>query len=439
MNVEALEKRLAAWIPERRWFRAKSRTVERVRVVDSVPFGARHFVFVRVEYGSGDGDDYVLLLDQDGDDVVGDAAADLLAAFEGPVLTGKETTIRFEALPALAKRRAEPDATFVPKPVTTEQTNSSILFGDSFVLKILRQLDEGMSPDMEMGELLTLAGYEHAPQLAGTIVVDRAGKEASTLGLLHRFVANQGDAWTFTLAELRAHLAGGHSSERYVALAELLGKRVGQMHVALASRSDIPAFAPERLDETRRRHIVMAAKRSLERAVGAVVRARGETPALSGALPAIERRLDRFTSLAPEPIAMRVHGDLHLGQVLFTGDDFMIIDFEGEPARPLLERKAKRSPFVDVAGMLRSFHYAAMTGVRESPEKADLARAWHRAVEGAFLRGWKGATHAEPLLALDETALDFALLEKCIYEVNYEADNRPDWIGIPLEGLVTPR
>ena len=431
-----LETKLKAWIPQRRWFRAKSRAVTDVRVVDTVAFGDLQFAFARVDYGDGS-DDYVLLLDKDGNDVLGtpEAAAKLLEAFGGPALTGKETTIRFEALPGLAKQRAEPRATFTAKPVTTEQTNSSILFGNSFVLKILRQLDEGMSPDMEMGEFLTLAGYAHAPALAGTVVVERASKEASTLGVLHRFSANQGDAWTFTLAQLHAHL-GGQSSERYIALAELLGKRVGQMHVALASRADIPAFAPEELDRERRLHMVTAAKHSLERAVAAVERARGDVPELTTALPAINQRLDAFVAMTTPPIAMRVHGDLHLGQILFTGDDFTIIDFEGEPARPLLDRKAKRSPFVDVAGMLRSFHYAAMTGARELPEKAAQARAWHDAVRAAFLRGWKGATPTSPLLAMDETALDFALLEKCIYEVNYEADNRPDWIGIPLEGLI---
>ena len=145
--------------------------------------------------------------------------------------------------------------------------------------------------------------------------------------------------------------------------------------------------------------------------------------------------------MAEDPIATRVHGDLHLGQVLFTAQgplhDFVVIDFEGEPARGILERKAKRSPFVDVAGMLRSFHYAAMTIAREDPaRKDDAARRWHRAVQSAFLRGWEGAARTEEVLGIDATVLDFALLEKCIYEVNYEADNRPDWIDIPLEGLI---
>lgn len=424
----ALESGLATWLPERRWFRAKSRAIAGVKVADVVPFdGGPTVVIVRVSYQEGDGDDYALILNgNELKDLLPETAAKLLAAFDQPLLKGwtPTTSIHFEALPALAARRNEPGATFEPKPVSTEQTNSSIVYGNSFVLKILRQLDEGTSPDMEMGEFLTLAGYEHAPALAGTIVVERADREAATLGLLHRFTTNQGDAWTFTLSQLKAH----HDD---TALAELLGKRVGQMHVALASRADLPAFAPERLDRERRNHMVMAAKHSLEKAAAAVKRARGEVPALTNALPAINARLDAFVTMNHDPIATRVHGDLHLGQVLFTGADFMIIDFEGEPARPLLERKAKRSPFVDVAGMLRSYHYAAMSG-----SSGDAARSWYAAMRSAFMRGWTGATVQQPLLAMDQTALDFALLEKCIYEVNYEADNRPDWIAIPLEGLL---
>lgn len=414
---------LIEWLPKQRWFRAKSRKVSAVTVVDKVPVGDLSLDVLRVDHDGGS-DDYVMLVDANGNDVLGtsEAAEKLLACFGGPVLTGVHTTLRFDASPSFAER----GSSLTPKLVSTEQTNSSILYGDSFVLKILRQIDEGLSPDMEMGEFLTLAGYEHAPRLVGSITLERGGKHASTLGVLHRFTPNRGDAWTFTLEALRSANADSP------ALAELLGRRVGQMHTALVSRSDIPAFAPERISRDRRYAMVKATLHSLDRAVEAVTK-RGRT---LDARP-IRARLERFVDIPSDPIATRVHGDLHLGQVLVTTGatpDFALIDFEGEPARPLALRKGKRPPLADVAGMLRSFHYAAMTIAHETPSESKRARAWFMNVRAAFLRGWSSAA---PSVAKDEeaTTLDFCLLEKCIYEVSYEADNRPDWLDIPLEGL----
>jgi trehalose synthase-fused probable maltokinase len=156
-------------------------------------------------------------------------------------------------------------------------------------------------------------------------------------------------------------------------------------------------------------------------------------------------RLASFVDLEEDPLASRVHGDLHLGQVLFTGDDFVIVDFEGEPARPLAERKTKRSPLADVAGMLRSFQYAPAASLKAraarglAAPRAGWSLLWYRAVTGAFLGAWLDVMRGSPMLPRNEdtlrTALDFYLFEKCIYEVAYEANNRPDWIGVPLEGL----
>lgn len=417
-----IEAQLLEWLPKRRWFRAKSRTVSRVRVDDMVPLGGVSLFFVVVEHDGGS-DDYVVALGFDGGihDVLGEPAvsASLLDLFGTSPRQGTKTTVKFDAMPSFEAAKGS-GSSLSPRAVTTEQTNSSIIYGDTFVLKILRQLDEGLSPDLEMGEFLTLAGYAHAPALAGTITVERPGRQNSTLGVLHRFTPNRGDAWTFVLSQLRSGMEmTGH--------AERLGRRVGQMHTALASRSDIPAFAPEPISRERRAAMVEAVEHSLDRALAAVARTRGQI-----AVPGVHDRLKRFVELTSDPIATRVHGDLHLGQVLFTGDDFVLIDFEGEPARPLAHRKAKRPPFVDVAGMIRSFHYAAMTVARETGEN-DKALAWYRAVRAAFLRGWRSAA-AEPEDA--EAILDYCLLEKCVYEINYEADNRPDWLDIPLAGLI---
>lgn len=432
-----LEAALRDWLPQRRWFRAKSRTVSRVRVDDVVSLGDVALLFV-VALHDGGSDDYVVALrGAAGEvrDVLGesDVATVLLDAFGGEPHRGAKTIVRFDAMPGFAERRADTKATFDPAAVTTEQTNSSIVFGDSFVLKIVRQLDEGLSPDREMGELLTMAGFAHAPALVGTIVVEREGRQASTLGVLHRFTPNRGDAWSFTMSELQRFLEGA-SAEGYTRLAERLGQRVGQMHAALASRTDIPAFAPEPISRERRAAMVMAVEHALARALDAAARTRGPV-----AVPGVRDRLRLFAELPSDPVATRVHGDLHLGQVLVTGSaepggevDFAFIDFEGEPTRPLAHRRAKRPPLVDVAGVIRSFHYAAMTGARRCPEAAERAVAWYREARAAFLAGWR-STSREPEHA--DAILDYCLLEKCIHEVSYEADNRPDWLDIPLAGL----
>ena len=397
----------------------------------------------------------------------------------GAQLTDGDATLSFSPLPELAQAIDPMESASPARLVSGEQTNSSILYGTRFVAKVVRKLETGESADLEVGRFLTVVGYKSTPAFQGWASVTRGGGEPATLALAHAFVPNEGDAWAHVLAILDAWLtAAGHRDGTaplwaksdvltraatpfppdvqavagdHAALLQLLGQRVGEMHVALAARPKDPVFAPVPFAGDLWQSIALSAQHDLASILSALA-ARGDAlpAAARSSLAAIQPAQGAFMKrLAAIPaneggVKMRVHGDLHLGQVLFTGTDFMIIDFEGEPARSLEERKSKRSPLVDVAGMLRSFHYAAVSALAAKPEASRAALApwadlWHRAATAAFVRGWLAAVQGTVVLpaepAVTKALLDLFLLEKGIYEVHYEMNNRPDWLDIPLQGL----
>ena len=434
-----LERALAKHIPTRRWFRTKSLSVHNARITHAFPFAGGRICIVDVELEGGRVESYVVplvvlaaaeakklpemvVMPVEGG-FIADAtssevflAALLEAVEQGATLREGDAVLAFHPL------AISPEHVGLPaRLVNREQTNTSILYGDQLVGKLVRKLDMGASPDLELGRFLTGAGYANAPAVAGWVDLVRGNGEPATVGLFHRFVANQGDAWEHALRELRA------GNTEYPALARRLGERVGEMHVALAQ------IAPAALDVT---PVTTRAAADLDRVL-AMLESKPLAPSAQRLAAEIvsrkaelHARLAAAASLRDRGAATRVHGDLHLGQVLFTGDDFVIIDFEGEPARTLEERKEKRSPLVDVAGMLRSFEYAAATAKNE-----DLARA----AADEFLAGYTEAIGDTPILPVHQgdrrALLDLFVLEKCIYEVRYELDNRPDWVEIPLRGL----
>ena len=524
-----LERVLPAWIAARRWYRTKTKRVQSATILAAFPIptpvgGERDFVrlaLVEVALDDGSRDTYVLPLAwahgeeaallrarrphaivlplrvviaegrrkraTSGDEgVLVDALsvelflrAFLAAVARGESIDDGEWTLRFHPSEDVVRIVASMPT---PKAIDREQTNSSIVYGDALVAKIVRKLDAGQSPDLEIGRLLTEARYPHTPAVAGWVDVRRGSDPSdlpSTVALLHGYVPHRGDAWEHTLESLDGWLGSvahrdaappklpGDLLTRassplapdvvaavgsYVALAELLGRRVGEMHVALASKVDDDAFAPEPLDGARREAIATRAHDDLSRALTILGARSNDLPdaarlvfaEVRAAQRAFEGRLTNVARAAEGGIVMRVHGDLHLGQVLFTGSDFSIIDFEGEPARPLAERRRKRSPLVDVAGMLRSFHYASVAALRARPESTRAALSpwavlWQRAATASFLRGWLAAMHGSVVVPSDPAVtrglLDLFLLEKGIYELAYEMNNRPDWVVIPLVGL----
>jgi maltose alpha-D-glucosyltransferase/alpha-amylase len=372
-----------------------------------------------------------------------------------------------------------------PKPVRAEQSNSSIIYGDRLILKFFRRLEGGINPDLEIGTFLTeKAHFPNIPQIAGSLEYRARDGRRMAQGILQAFVPNQGDAWRYTLGSLGEFyedaaqqpddaaplgFGGAHSPLRerelpefarksvdpYLAAAGLLGQRTAEMHLALASEPHDPAFHPE--------PFTMEFQRALERSVleltagvfGLLREKRSSLPAewrsradeLSGREHEIVRRFQAALSAPIHATRTRIHGDYHLGQVLYTGSDFVIIDFEGEPARPLAERRIKRSPLQDVAGMLRSFHYAAfapLLGEKPVPAKdlrrlSSWAEAWNAWVANRFLADYFATSGEASYLpqSREETqsVLELHLLEKAVYELGYELNNRPAWVGIPLQGI----
>ncbi|HVW53989.1 MAG TPA: maltose alpha-D-glucosyltransferase [Trinickia sp.] len=372
-------------------------------------------------------------------------------------------TARFDELDSLG---ATPEIRWI----AAEQSNSSLVIGDRAVLKLVRRLIGGIHPEAEMSRHLTEIGYANTAPLYGEVVrVDPQGVP-HTLALLQGFIDNQGDAWNWVLDYLRRVIdelvlapetedADSEKLEGYRALTSTIGRRLGELHAALAAPSDDPAFAAEKATRADVRGWIDGARSMLEHALDVLAAEAAkedgpldeETRALAqdlvGRRAALGTALERHVPHNVDALRIRVHGDFHLGQVLIAQSDVYLIDFEGEPARSLEERRMKRSPLVDVAGMLRSLSYASAAAqpVSENApaQTADRKRAlFERFLEEgqqSFLAGYREAVgHAvHPLVApqAEGPLLDLFLVEKAAYEVRYEAANRPTWLGLPLRGL----
>jgi maltose alpha-D-glucosyltransferase / alpha-amylase len=368
-----------------------------------------------------------------------------------------------------------------------EQSNTSVNLGDRLLFKLFRKVEPGTNPDLEIGRHLTdRAHFRWVPLLAGGLEYQRRPrKEPMTLGVLHQFVPSEGDAWRMALDALGryfeqalvthpqpAEFPFGPASLVDLAFAEvpplveertggflekarLLGQRTAEMHLALARAKDDPQFAPEPFTSHYRRSLYQSL-RSLTKTTFDLLRRQvnglPEPVKTDGrqVLELEEKLLRQVRAVLDRKISavrIRIHGDYHLGQVLFTGRDFIILDFEGEPSRSLSERRFKRSPLRDVAGMLRSFDYVAIYGLRLGPTRAEdagvlrpWAKLWQRWVSGAFLQGYFQTAGDAPFLPRnrDELSalLDFYLLDKAVYELRYELNHRPEWVGIPLTGIL---
>ncbi len=370
--------------------------------------------------------------------------------------------------------------------LAAEQSNTSVILDEAHILKFFRRIEAGPNPDLEIGRFLTeRTGFGQIARLAGGIEYAREGAEPATLAMAQTFVANEGDGWDHTLNLLRGFLqrcagrrpAGDElpSADRsLVALsssapppsiidvaadsieaARLLGRRTGELHRALATDSRDPAFRPVPMTRAYLRGLADVfsgnARQALEllnsrvKLLPAGLAAAANHVLSSGSV--LIQRFESLTRLSTDAARIRVHGDYHLGQTLRVGDDFLLLDFEGEPLRPLAERRAKCSPLKDVAGMLRSFGYAArsafMEATSENPEHVRLREPWLRAWEtwvsagflGAYLEACAGATFLPAEPAELQALLDAFTLDKAFYELRYELNNRPDWVAIPLEGI----
>ena len=427
------------------------------------------------------------------DAVLHDALADgavclaLLAIIgEGRELPLRHGTVRGLATAAFARLRGNPADPLPVLRAPPTSSNSLLFFGRRLLMKLFRRLAEGVNPDFEVGRFLTeKTPFERIPKVAGALVCEVEGG-AYTLGILQALVPNQGDGWVHAIDELGRYYdratarmfgpdpvppdarplpallaaapppAALETIGGYLHAAATLGRRTAEMHLALASSAGDADFAPEPLtaadldelrDETRTQ-----AKAALDALAANLSRLPAETLVTARTLledgPKLLDRLVSGETAVLDAAKTRVHGDYHLGQVLWADGDYVIIDFEGEPTRTVGERRAKFSPVRDVAGMMRSYHYAAYAGLfaytRNRP--ADFARLrpwadlWCQWVSAAFLRAYLSAADGAAFVPRDPAAfaalLDRFTLAKALYELVYELNNRPDWVRIPLSGVM---
>jgi maltose alpha-D-glucosyltransferase/alpha-amylase len=346
--------------------------------------------------------------------------------------------------------------------LTAEQSNSSLVVDDAVIVKIFRRITTGEHPEAEMSRYLTAHNFANAPALLGEVTrIDGRG-ERHALAVAQAFVRNQGDAWSWAMNQFHRAFddtttreASGESRmddiRDYHAIATAIGRQLGTMHVVLAQPTDDQAFAPKQASAEDVAAWVERATGFLGQAFEAIAqrkswdneRAEADANALLGRREALIEAVRGLGASGEGALMTRIHGDFHLGQVLVASGDAYIIDFEGEPARPLEERRRKSSPLRDVAGLLRSIDYAAASmadpknilASRVSPGRRErLVTRLREGAEKAFLHGYREATSGLPSLD-NKRLLDFFVIEKAAYEINYEAANRPSWLGIPVHGL----
>jgi maltose alpha-D-glucosyltransferase/alpha-amylase len=475
---------LPAWLPKRRWFASKDERLQSVslRAIAPIP-GGQYTLLAEVEVTlPGRTERYCVPLAAMGEEegagqlayqlalsrvrqgrrvgYLTDAFASdhfvhrvLRALREGAVAQTEDGPVLFMGGERMASLELGDEP--VVRRLPGEQSNSSIIVGEEAVLKILRKLTPGVHPEAEMTRYLTDAGFTNIAPLRGEVV--RNGKDGVpvTLMLLQGFVRNQGDGWGWTLDWL-ARAADQTDEEHsdalsgYLSFISALGRRLGELHAVLARPSDDPAFAPVVAGEEARTAWAEGAIAQLDPALDLLSKAElgEEEKALADGLlarrDALKEAVRRLAQSADGALMTRVHGDFHLGQVLVAQGDAVIVDFEGEPARTLEERRAKGSPLRDVAGLLRSLDYAAAAAagaLSTAPaERRDALLARFREEAGScFMTAYQEAEDASPRQwAPPETRdalLDLFLLEKAAYELRYEAANRPAWLPIPLRGL----
>jgi trehalose synthase-fused probable maltokinase len=407
----------AEWLSSQRWFRSKQRRIEGITEVDRAPLGERAaLAVIEVAYGDdGQRERYLVPLVSDHEPVDGEGAWAALAAVmaTGRELLGKRG--RFVAKPLHATHDDEMGGPPTERRLRVEQSNTSVVIGERLMLKLYRLLEPGDNPDVEVGAFLTQVGFTQTPAVVGALTYIDADGTNSAAAMLQEFVPALGDAWSATLTALATD--PGAATQ----IAADAGVLTRGLHDALASRPDDAEFpariaTPDELAQWR-----TSAEQQLTQATGAVT---GEArDQLVGLAPRVMARFaEGFGSGSRGARVSRIHGDYHLGQLLARADGgYSVIDFEGEPARPLAERRTPASPLRDVAGMLRSLDYAART--------AETAATWLEDTRARFLDGYGGIRPDEQRL------VDAFELEKACYEVGYEANNRPDWLWLPFAAI----
>jgi trehalose synthase-fused probable maltokinase len=441
------EEEVLAYVCAQRWFGGKAKDPIGLRVLDH---GVLHEsdpmlvdALVEFRYGSGAHETYQLLAGfrPEGDELPGEAVAstDGLTAYpalsdvvfarelvalaaSGETIPTADGTIEARSLGGLPASPSFPERV---RGLGFEQTNSSVVVDEQLIVKAYRRLEAGVNPELEMLRFLIAHGFESTPDLVGWWSYSGPLMSA-TLGVIQRFVPGAVEGWTLALEQLRS------DPEAFLARTRRLGEVVGRMHAVLASDHDDPAFAPEEASGESLALLAATIDEEIEDVFLHLPDTESVAPIAGHGddVRALLRELTTFGSIGRQ---IRHHGDLHLGQVLWADDDWLVIDFEGEPARPLPERRRKRSPLRDVAGMLRSFSYAvSVVGLEPGGEVETRARE-------SFLEGYTEAVHGAGLLPAPETTeclVRIFELEKAVYELRYELAHRRDWVPVPVRAIL---
>ncbi len=504
-----------------RWFGGKSRNIRTIRVADQISIEQKKQTFklmlINVSYTSGNPETYLLplafTLVREDKTIAKDYPESILCRLflkrkEGLLYDAAYNTLFHEILLDIITRRRKmrtdsgklvgcPGKKFLKNLkeingkisshlLKAEQSNTSILYDNTFFLKLFRKLEQGINPDVEITRFLTQKkNSKNSPSYVGHIEYQRANEEPISLSLLQSFIPSESNAWTYCQDNVRgffdlvlSKIQEFHKDDKntgttmddsllekiefekliqgfFIEMIKLLGRKTGEMHMMLAEEGENPDFKPENFSLLYQRSIYQAMgsqarfvfrllKKNISRLSPSL---QGEASPVLGAEKAIMQRFKSIIETKYSAKKIRIHGDYHLGQVLFTGKDFIIIDFEGEPAKSLSERRLKRSALRDIAGMLRSFHYAAYATLflNKSIREEDIfalesaADFWYSHISNIFINSYFDTIGKAEFLPKTkkelETLLQIYILDKAVYELGYELNNRPDWIVIPLRGM----
>jgi maltose alpha-D-glucosyltransferase/alpha-amylase len=498
---------LPTYVRNCRWFGSKARNFRQLKVVEQLPISSNEngaqLWFIEISYLDAPTETYAMPVKIASNDVAREVSQNaphaIIARFagrDGAVLFDAiwDPTFRSQLFDTIARRQAmkaragdfvgviatgfDADQTAISgnsHVVSGEQSNSSMLFDNAFFLKLYRKIEDGLNPDVEINRFLTeRTDFSNVPAFVGAIEYRRRKAEPAVVCMLQRAAANEGDVWTRSVdavgryyervlerkadlqnesvppAALLDELIGGVYPEKV----KLIARRTGELHLALASCPDDPAFRPEPFNAMAQRSVYQTMRTTLRRTFTLLGKKlpdlsltfQDEAKEVLGDEQQILSRekglLDRRTTAAK----IRIHGDYHLGQLLYTGKDFVILDFEGEPARALSERKLKRSALRDVAGMMRSFQYAAYSALwqpamrkEDAPFLERWADLWYRQMSSVFLQSYLSATTGAIFIPKNsedlQIMLEAYLLDKAVYEIGYELNHRPTWVVIPIRGI----
>jgi trehalose synthase-fused probable maltokinase len=416
---------LVEYVHEQRWFGGKSLEVTGAEIVDEGVLRAQPRLadaLVELRYGDGNHDLYQLLHGEDEYDVIADPSTgtELVSLVrQGAKVPTTDGQITFEPFTEMPAARGE-----TSRMLGIEQSNSALVVDDTFFVKVYRRLEAGENPDLELTRFLVSHGYEHVPRLYGWWSYS-GPLLGATLGTVQRYMPGSIDGWSLALEELVGR------PDDFVGRVRRLGQVIGELHATLASDAEDPAFCAEEPSQESVALLTARIDEDIEQVFLHLPDDDAVEP-IAGRGDAVRDLLRGLASVGSVGRRMRHHGDLHLGQVLWADGDWLVIDFEGEPARSLPERRAKRSPLRDVAGMLRSFTYAAsVAGVPhtdvEERARTEFLDAYLETVQPSGLLPPREAT--ERLLRIFE-------LEKAVYELRYELSHRPDWVPVPVAGIM---